>query len=60
MGRNNIRYDVIKENENGNEILESFVDKQQAINYAKENGCSCVVKFNDYTFEPLGVVWEKE
>ena len=50
-----IEYEVYK-NES---LITSFYDKDVAINYAKENKCDLVVKYDNFNFEPLGVVWEK-
>lgn len=51
-----IRYDIIK-NEN---IIMSFENKDEAVEYAVEKNCDLVVKFDEFNFEPLGVVWERE
>jgi len=51
-----IRYDVIK----NDKIIKDFDTKNEAINYAIKNNCDLIVKFDDFNFEPLGVVWEKE
>lgn len=50
-----IKFDVIK----NEEIVISFDSKKEAIEYATENKCDLVVKYDDLNFEPLGVVWEK-
>jgi len=47
-------YQVIK----NEKIVEEFDLKQDAINYAIENDCDLIVKYSNFDFEPLGVVWE--
>ena len=50
-----IEYEVIK-----NEIIiTSFYNKNVAIEYAKENNCDSIVKYDNFNIETLGVVWEK-
>lgn len=40
------------------DILEDvFRTKVEAIRYAKRNGCTCVLKYDNDNFEPLGIVW---
>ena len=41
------------------EIIEVFEKKDEAINYALSHKCDYVIKYDNFNFQPLGIVWEK-